>query len=203
MDDYEKIADEMRDRFLFIGPTPTPNAEDIDTFYHNIDELMEQMRWIYSQAGHMFPTAWIFVTKDPATGAKLDVAELGIVSLVGGFSSDVEKHIWASYLSKIAFMGDAVGIVTAMESWMVQLPIESTTLKDVKPSSHPDRVECLWVSVEHKANVAKPRTLMAEVTRTQNETSLGEFTEHETSVIGKMSGILLNSMSLSKPSGNA
>jgi len=201
-DDYEKIAEGMRERFLFIGPTPTPNAEDIETFNHNIDELMNQMRWIYSQAGHMFPTAWIFVTKDPATGAKLDVAELGIVSLVGGFSSDVEKQIWASYLSKIAYMGGAVGIVTAMESWMVQLPID-TTLKDIRPSSHPDRVECLWVSVEHKANVAKPRTLMAEVTRTPDATSLGEFTEHDTSATGKMSGILLNSMSLSKPSGNA
>jgi len=202
-DDNEDIARNLRERLLLIGPTSTPNAEDPEIFDLNKVELMDQMRWVFGQTGHMYPTAWIFVSRDPNTGAKLETPEMGVISLVGGFRNNLEKDIWAHYLSRIAYEGQAIAIITAMESWMVELPKETKKVVGVRPSEHPERKECLWVSVEHISDLSNTQMIMAEVIREGDQARLGEFIQNPATFSGRMSGFLVSSLAQGKTVGQA
>lgn len=200
MEDYGALND-LQGRMLFIGPTSTPEAEDINVFNQNKDELISQMKWIFGQTGRMYPTAWIFISRDPNTGAKLEVPEMGVISLVGGFRNEIEKEVWNEYISRIVYEGQAIAIITAMESWIVEFPKDSVDIKDLKPSVHPDRKECLWVLVEHISDFKNSRTMMAEVIRGELKAELGDFKENSILLNGRMSGYLANSLVYGKKVG--
>lgn len=194
-------------RLTFSGPYPTPNAEDPLIFEKDVDVLLDHIKEVYLKFGEIVPTAFIFVTRNVLTNDPLDMTEMGVIGMMGGFTSKSDKEEWIRIVTEVAHRGRAVAIVTAAQAYAAQLESREEALKEFKKGSTPvselpNRKEVLMITVEHSSDISKSRMLMAEVQDSSGGLSIGEFESMQSSN-GLFSGLLAASRAFDQKVGIA
>jgi hypothetical protein len=98
------------------------------------------------------PVVALLITRDPRTGEPLPrIGALFVVLL--DFASDEEKDRNAMKVSCIAIAGEALASIFVAESHIVVAPSKGTAC--IRPSQHPERMECIMISTERVNGTGK------------------------------------------------
>jgi len=124
---------------------------------------------LLQEDGHLYPTAFIFCSVDPKTGAPGKV----VVPVVGSFTCQEAKEEFAAAIQTVAIAGLATHAIMAMDAWFIRRDPRSDD--GVRPSEAEDRRECLHV-VEERLESYTLRSERVPYVRDQGEIL---FQEHE------------------------
>lgn len=146
----------------------------------------EYMETAFQYAGRFLIHGIVFVTRSPRTGERLD--EPSPVPVVGE-----SKQALADGMRDLAQRCGGIAAVLMAEAWMV-LDVHTTEIERVTAAgvaNHPDRVECLTLTVEMKGET---EAWTAPIERdAQGRGTVGAWASSgATKIEGRMVGLLPN-----------
>jgi hypothetical protein len=126
------------------------------------------------EVGELRPMVALLVTRDPRTRADLDRPMLLPIAYGGGARTYEEeckaKDMFADFVRKMARELGAVGAAFMSEVWMAR-PRKNESVDDVYKDlprgleDHPERVEAVIITVEHRALEGRQTTYIGRIER--------------------------------------
>jgi hypothetical protein len=143
----------------------------------SMDAFMEAQcamaRETFEELGEFRARAVVLTTKDQR-GLSMARPGMHVIKCAGTFE-DEEKEQFSQYLAEHCVRFEAFGIVFASEVWLGVGHMPGADGKEVQPRFRPDRIEGIFISLEHVA-LPGTRVYFAQITRdADGKGTLGKF----------------------------